>query len=397
MARSFQLAASRTLLSGLLLGLLSAGPALAAESANTSHLGDITVTATKTATPAELLPVTAYSVDQKEIEAQPSYYMSNFGELIRDLPGVHVAQYYPWGPPWVHLRGTGYFIGRTAFLVDGVPVTPFMSQTINNNDIARVDVLLGPSSALYGANASGGAVNIITKSGKDQRAAKAGVGYGSYDTWRTHASVGDRQGAFDYYFSYNGDYSGGYGMKPVEGMIDLYKRGKTQYLWDASYENNRYEYNYMMGKAGWTNSSGAGLVASYNYETLYLYGGQPGLVLNDNGPQLAQAAIERIRSYAGSPAAFDTVSELEQYFRTVYKPYGWLSDAQWRRLTETSVRRLSDGRVTPHYDPAMVMQFTHHGADMNTLVAVGTGAAVRPARSASPGWLPTPDSAATAA
>ena len=84
------------------------------------------------------------------------------------------------------------------------------------------------------------------------------------------------------------------------------------------------------------------------------------LVLNDNGPQLAPAAIERIRSYAGAPAAFDTVSELEQYFRTVYKPYGWLSDAQWRRLTETSVRRLPDGRVTPHYDPAMVMQFTHH-------------------------------------
>ena len=84
------------------------------------------------------------------------------------------------------------------------------------------------------------------------------------------------------------------------------------------------------------------------------------LVLNDNGPELAPAAIERIRSYAGAPAAFDTVSELEQYFRTVYKPYGWLSDAQWRRLTETSVRRLPDGRVTPHYDPAMVMQFTHH-------------------------------------
>src|SRR5947207_11512514 len=87
------------------------------------------------------------------------------------------------------------------------------------------------------------------------------------------------------------------------------------------------------------------------------------LVLNDNGPQLADAAIERIRSYAGNPAAFATVSELEQYFRTVYKPYGWLSDAQWRRLTETSVRRLPDGRVTPHYDPAMVMQFTHHDND----------------------------------
>ena len=87
------------------------------------------------------------------------------------------------------------------------------------------------------------------------------------------------------------------------------------------------------------------------------------LVLNDIGPELAAPAVERIRTYAGNPAAFDTVGELEQYFRTLYKPYGWLSDAQWRRLTETSVRRLPDGRVTPHYDPAMVRQFTVHPQD----------------------------------
>jgi pimeloyl-ACP methyl ester carboxylesterase len=87
------------------------------------------------------------------------------------------------------------------------------------------------------------------------------------------------------------------------------------------------------------------------------------LVLNDIGPELATAAIERIRSYAGNPASFATVSELERYFRTIYKPYGFLSDAQWTLLTESSVRRLPDGRVTPHYDPAMVMQFTAHPAD----------------------------------
>jgi pimeloyl-ACP methyl ester carboxylesterase len=87
------------------------------------------------------------------------------------------------------------------------------------------------------------------------------------------------------------------------------------------------------------------------------------LTLNDNAPQLAQVAIERIRAYAGSPPAFQTVLELEAFFRQVYKPYGWLSDAQWRRLTETSTRRLSDGRVTPHYDPAMVQQFISHPDD----------------------------------
>ena len=87
------------------------------------------------------------------------------------------------------------------------------------------------------------------------------------------------------------------------------------------------------------------------------------LVINDMGPQLPQAFVDRMLAYAGNPQAFATVGELEQYFRTIYQPFGWLGDAQWRLLTETSVRRLPDGRVTPHYDPAMVQQFTHHADD----------------------------------
>jgi pimeloyl-ACP methyl ester carboxylesterase len=87
------------------------------------------------------------------------------------------------------------------------------------------------------------------------------------------------------------------------------------------------------------------------------------LVLNDVGPEVTQAAVARIRGYAGHPPAFETVGELETYFRTVYKPYGALTEAQWRRLAETSARRLPDGRVTPHYDPAMVQQFIHHPRD----------------------------------
>jgi pimeloyl-ACP methyl ester carboxylesterase len=87
------------------------------------------------------------------------------------------------------------------------------------------------------------------------------------------------------------------------------------------------------------------------------------LVLNDNAPRLADAALERIKAYAGNPPAFDSMQELENFFRLVYKPYGWLSDAQWRRLCETSMRRLPDGRVTPHYDPQMVQQFIVHPND----------------------------------
>ena len=94
-----------------------------------------------------------------------------------------------------------------------------------------------------------------------------------------------------------------------------------------------------------------------------LQGRMQKLVLNDMGPEIAASAVERIRTYAGNPSAFNTVSELKAYFQTVYKPYGFLPEAQWNLLTESSVRRLPDGRVTPHYDPNMVMQFTHHPED----------------------------------
>ncbi|MCY1166664.1 alpha/beta fold hydrolase [Polaromonas sp.] len=119
-------------------------------------------------------------------------------------------------------------------------------------------------------------------------------------------------------------------------------------------------------KAHWVGTSMGGAIGTVCASGLF----QPGmkqrilsLTLNDNAPQLADEAIGRIRAYAGSPPAFATVAELEAFFRVVYKPYGWLSDEQWRRLTETSTRRLPDGRVTPHYDPAMVQQFISHPND----------------------------------
>ena len=113
-----------------------------------------------------------------------------------------------------------------------------------------------------------------------------------------------------------------------------------------------------------TSMGGAiGTVAASGYFEPELAWRIQSLVLNDNAPQLAAAAIERIKQYAGSPPAFATVTELEAFFRAAYKPYGLLIDAQWRRLTETGTRRLPDGRVTPHYDPAIVGQFTHHPDD----------------------------------
>lgn len=113
-----------------------------------------------------------------------------------------------------------------------------------------------------------------------------------------------------------------------------------------------------------TSMGGAiGTVAAAGLQDATLAARVASLVLNDNAPELAQPALARIKAYAGHPPAFATVTELEAFLRSAYAPYGYLSDAQWRRMAETSTRRLPDGRVTPHYDPAIIGQFSHHPDD----------------------------------
>ncbi|MEP6790837.1 MAG: alpha/beta hydrolase [Ramlibacter sp.] len=119
-------------------------------------------------------------------------------------------------------------------------------------------------------------------------------------------------------------------------------------------------------EAHWVGTSMGGAIGTVCAGGIFqpqLKGRIKSLVINDNAPRLATPALARIRAYAGNPPAFDTIAQLEAFFREVYKPFGWLSDAQWCRLTETSTRRLPDGRVTPHYDPAMVRQFIDHPDD----------------------------------
>lgn len=113
-------------------------------------------------------------------------------------------------------------------------------------------------------------------------------------------------------------------------------------------------------RAHWigTSMGGAlGLVCAAGREVPALKGRIASLLLNDIAPEISTAAVERIKAYAGQPPAFDTVPELETFFRAAYAPFGFQTDAQWTHLTETSTRRLPDGRVTPHYDPHITQQF----------------------------------------
>jgi pimeloyl-ACP methyl ester carboxylesterase len=81
------------------------------------------------------------------------------------------------------------------------------------------------------------------------------------------------------------------------------------------------------------------------------------LVLNDAGPVVARAALERIGSYLGKAPDFASLDEAERYIRTIAAPFGPHSDAQWRFLTETWLREKDGGGWRAHYDPRIAEAF----------------------------------------
>jgi pimeloyl-ACP methyl ester carboxylesterase len=75
------------------------------------------------------------------------------------------------------------------------------------------------------------------------------------------------------------------------------------------------------------------------------------LVLNDAGPVISKASLERIAAYVGAAPNFPSIEAAEQFVRAVGAPFGAHSDAEWRFLTEVVLRPNPDGGYRLHYDP----------------------------------------------
>jgi pimeloyl-ACP methyl ester carboxylesterase len=89
------------------------------------------------------------------------------------------------------------------------------------------------------------------------------------------------------------------------------------------------------------------------------------LVMNDVGPFIPKAALERLSNYVGKVPTYATFEEFEQYVRVVCAPFGRLTDDQWQHLARTGARQLDDGRWTAGYDPALALAFQDVSRDVN--------------------------------
>jgi pimeloyl-ACP methyl ester carboxylesterase len=81
------------------------------------------------------------------------------------------------------------------------------------------------------------------------------------------------------------------------------------------------------------------------------------MVLNDVGPFIPKAALERIGAYLGLALTFDSLADLETHLREIHAPFGPLSDAEWAHLAEHSARRREDGAFLLSYDPRIAEPF----------------------------------------
>ncbi|MFK2819653.1 TonB-dependent receptor [Flavobacteriaceae sp. LMIT009] len=166
------------------------------DSTKTQTLPEIVVQSSRVIESKKQLPLATTVIDIQEIK-DVSQQLS-FNEYLSSVSGLMALNANNFSQDLrVSIRGFG---ARSAFgirgvkiIVDGIPETTPDGQgqidNLNLASISRVEVIKGPSSTLYG-NASGGVINVITKSSFEEDFIKAGTTFGNYDFQRYQLSAG---------------------------------------------------------------------------------------------------------------------------------------------------------------------------------------------------------------
>jgi len=169
------------------MSILSTAPLYAEESPdNRQQFDDVVVTATRTERKTEEIPAGVSAVGKEEIN---NTRMFGIKEALTGLAGVQSETKNGGYDSRLIIRGAGlkarYGVREIMVLLDGVPITDpdGMSRFdfIDTQLVERVDVVKGPNSTMYGANAAGGVVNIITRNPYEE-VKHIKVGYGSENT-----------------------------------------------------------------------------------------------------------------------------------------------------------------------------------------------------------------------
>lgn len=195
------------------------------DGADTAVLGDVVVTATRNAQSIRDVPAAVSVVSRDQIEKSSA---TTVDQLLQAVPGVYAARMDPSSPNRIAQTYTRGLPGnsRTLVLVDGLPMNVLYDGQVDwsqlvTSDVERVEVVRGATSGLYGANAMGGVINIISRAPQPGVHTDVGAAYGSMDTRRYSAAHSQSQGGTAFSVSGSHLQSDGYNMWRPDTTVPL--------------------------------------------------------------------------------------------------------------------------------------------------------------------------------
>lgn len=177
----------------LFLSLLLASPSLAAEDPAASddvyQLPTVTVTADKRTTDVQKTPSSITVMSRTKLE---DANIDTIEKVLQRIPNMNFSQ-FTGGANFMSIRGITTSAGTSTspivMYLDGVPVDTFFNLDAPLMDIERIEILRGPQSAIYGKNAMGGVINVISRKPTNEWHGTLQADYGSFNTQRYAAAI----------------------------------------------------------------------------------------------------------------------------------------------------------------------------------------------------------------
>jgi len=193
------------------------------------NLGQVVVTATKTERMVKNVSSTVTVITKDEIAKSSAKAVI---DIIKQVPGVYAYDQYGAGVEGhISMRGFApYGSERVLIMVDGVPLNSGNDGYVQQSrlpaleNIERIEVVKGPSSALYGPFAMGGVINIITQKGPEKTFAETNIGFGRFNERKYRVKTGGTSGNLN--FRIGAGYRGGDGYRDNTGFIKRDIQGK---------------------------------------------------------------------------------------------------------------------------------------------------------------------------
>ncbi len=201
-----------------LVAALAATPAWAEDAEQSSRASDIIVTATPTTAQATAeIERTPGGVEVVPDTAFKNTPVQHIKDILAYVPGV-ITQPRMGDDARVSVRGSGlsraYGARGISLLLDGVPMNTADGLVdffeVDPSAYRYVEIFKGGNALRYGANALGGAINLVTPTGRDASPLDARIDVGSFGYVKGQASTGGVSGAFDYFATVSAQRIDGY-------------------------------------------------------------------------------------------------------------------------------------------------------------------------------------------